>query len=172
MGKSNAQKSGKSSAQRKAEMLAKKKAQVAQGLFSLRDARESDWSALNAYANLEGMDAMPGIDNIVVAVNSKDQVVGFIRIALGANGIAHVNPIVTASTWRGYGVGRALTQAMLEKYGELRLVSRGWSLGFYQALGFDEIPWTDIDRAVVDDCDGCEMYAECRPVPMGKKLSE
>lgn len=140
-------------------------------LFTLRPAKEEDLELLDAYAYWEGMDNMPSIENITVAVNADDAPVGFIRIAMGANGIAHVNPVVTARAWRGYGVGKALMEDALERYGELRLVSRGTSIPFYRALGYEEIAWEDIDKAVVDDCDGCELFEECGPVPMRKRRS-
>lgn len=139
-------------------------------LFTLRPAVEDDLEAINTYAYWEGMDVMPSLDNITVAESADGDVVGFIRIAMGANGIAHVNPVVTVETWRGYGVGKALVEDALAKYGELRLVSRGSSLGFYHAVGFENVPWEDIDMAVVDDCEGCEMREECNPQPCRKKL--
>ena len=139
-------------------------------LFTLRPAREDDKGYLDVYAYAEGMDNMPSIENITCAVNAEDQVVGYVRIAMGANGVAHVNPVITGESWRGYGVGRALMEDALARYGELRLVSRGWSADFYRALGYKEIPWEAIDLAVVDDCEGCEMREECGPVPMGKVL--
>lgn len=137
---------------------------------ALRPAREEDLPYLNSYAYAEGMDNMPSAENITVAVNEDDVPVGFIRIAMGANGVAHVNPVVVCGTWRGYGVGRILTEHALERYGELRLVSRGGSIPFYRALGFSDLTWESIDPLVVDDCGSCELRAECGPQPMGKVL--
>ena len=137
-------------------------------LFTLRPAQEKDLELMNYYAFWEGMDDMPSLDNITVAVNADDQCVGFLRIAFGGNGIAHVNPVVTAPQWRGYGVGRALMDDALAKHGELRLISRGSSRSFYQSLGYQEIAWEDVDMTVTDDCNGCEMREECDPLPMGK----
>ena len=140
-------------------------------LFTLRPAREEDLQAINAYADWEGMDNMPGIENVTVAESASGDVVGFLRIAMGGNGVAHINPVITVKTWRGYNVGRELVEDALDRYGELRLVSRGGSVGFYRALGFTEIPWEAVDMSVCDDCDGCEMREECGPVPMGKALA-
>mgnify|MGYP000889738397 CR=1 FL=1 len=51
--------------------------------------------------------------------------------------------------------------------GELRLISRGTSEGFYRKLGFVEMPWEDVDlEAAEEDCDNCPYRAECHPVPM------
>ena len=137
-------------------------------LFTLRPAREEDTDTINAYASWEGMDNMPSMENITVAQSAAGNIVGFLRVAHGANGVAHVNPVVTVSTWRGYGVGRALMDDALQRFGELRLVARGESVGFYEALGYAPLTWDDVDKAVVDDCDHCAMRAECGPVPMGK----
>ncbi|MBX9034973.1 GNAT family N-acetyltransferase [Gordonibacter massiliensis (ex Traore et al. 2017)] len=140
-------------------------------LFTIRDARADDKPVLDAYANAEGMDAIPDIEGVRVAVNGDDEVVGFIRIALDEeDGTAFVNPVITHETWRGYGVGRALMDEALARHGELRLVSRGGSLPFYEALGYERIGWDLIKMELVDDCDHCELRDECGPVPMRKRL--
>lgn len=138
--------------------------------FTLRDARESDLAYLNAYAATEGMDDLPSAENVRVAVNEDDVPVGFLRLQQGSNGAAHVNPVVSCATWRGWGVGRALMEEALASRGELRLVARAASVPFYRALGFEELPWDAIAPEIAVDCDGCEMRGECRPLPMGKKM--
>ena len=137
-------------------------------LFTIRDARPDDKAVLDGYANLEGMDAIPSIEGVRVAVNEDDEVVGFVRIALADDGTAFVNPVITHETWRGFGVGRALMEEALERHGELRPVSRGGSLPFYEALGYERIGWDLIEMSLVDDCDHCEMREECGPVPVRK----
>jgi len=136
-------------------------------LFTIRDAREADMGLVNSYANAAGMDRMPGVERIRVAVNEDDVVVGFCRLQDDANGIAYVNPIVTYEPWRGYGVGRALIEDAHARAGELRLISRGTSEGFYRKLGFAEMSWEDVDlEAASEDCDNCPYRETCGPVPM------
>ena len=122
---------------------------------------------IDLYAQAEGMDRIPGVERVRVAVNEEDEVVGFCRLQDDANGIAYVNPIVTYGAWRGYGVGRALIEDARQIAGELRLISRGTSEGFYRKLGFIEMPWSETDQsAASEDCDACPYRAECGPVPM------
>ena len=136
-------------------------------LFSIRDARPSDMSAVDALAHAEGMDSIPGPSRVRVAVNGGGEVVGFCRLQDDANGIAYVNPVVVYRTWRGYGVGRALIEDARAAAGELRLVSRGASEGFYRRLGFTEMPWSDVDlKAASEDCDNCPYRSTCNPLPM------
>lgn len=136
-------------------------------LFTIRDARESDMPLIDAYAGDAGMDRIPGPSRVRVAVNADDAVVGFCRLQDDVNGIAYVNPIVTYSVWRGYGVGRALIDDARAIAGELRLIARGTSEGFYRKLGFVEMSWADVDlEAAEEDCDNCPYRAECGPVPM------
>lgn len=137
-----------------------------QRMLKLRPAREDDLATLNVYCYNEGMDNLPGVENVTVAVDSDDDPIGFVRVIIGNNDIAHVNPIVVNPYWRGYGVGHILMDDALGRYGELRLVSRGSSLGFYQRIGCTEIGWEDIDMTVTDDCVGCEMHKECCPQPV------
>lgn len=141
-------------------------------LFTLRDAREDDLPTLNAYNYQEGMDAFPSVENIRVAVNADGDIVGYLRLAFSPEGVAHVNPVVTYPTWRGFGVGRALMDEALERHGELRFVARGASVGFYERLGYRRIPWEDVCLDVAEDCRICQLVDECNPVPMGKMLEE
>lgn len=136
-------------------------------LFTIRDACESDMPLIDAYAHEAGMDSIPGPTRVRVAVNGEDAVVGFCRLQDDVNGIAYVNPIVTYSAWRGYGVGKALIEDARAIAGELRLIARGSSEGFYRKLGFTEMPWEDVDlEAAEEDCDNCPYRASCGPVPM------
>ena len=50
-------------------------------LFTLRQARESDWALINYYAYNEGMDAIPSLENVTVAANGDDDCEGFCRLA-------------------------------------------------------------------------------------------
>ena len=136
-------------------------------LFTIRDAREGDMFLIDLYAKAEGMDRIPGIEHVRVAVNDDDEVVGFCRLQDDANGIAYVNPIVTYGAWRGYGVGRALIEDARAIAGELRLIARGTSEGFYRKLGFVEMPWSMTDMfAASEDCDNCPYREACNPTPM------
>ena len=138
-----------------------------QELFTIRDARESDMELIDAYAHAEGMDKIPGPSRVRVAVNDDDVVVGFCRLQDDVNGIAYVNPIVTYAAWRGYGVGKALMEDARVIAGELRLIARGTSEGFYRKLGFVEMPWDEVDlEAASEECDTCPYRAACGPVPM------
>lgn len=138
-------------------------------LVTIRDAERDDCPILTAYSELEGMGPIEAGDTVRVAVNGDGDIVGFIRLVLDADGVCHVNPVVVYSTWRGYGVGRLLIEDALEKYGELRLVSRGSSRAFYEALGFEPVGWETIHPPIAAECDECEMYEECAPLPMGKR---
>ena len=140
---------------------------MAEELFTIRDARAGDLALLDAYAAAAGMDAMPGPERIRVAVAGDDTPVGFCRLQDDDQGIAYVNPIVVYETWRGFGVGRALIEDARAIAGELRLIARGESVGFYRALGFEDMPWEVADLAAAsEDCDRCAWRAECHPVPM------
>ena len=136
-------------------------------LFTIRDARPDDMPLIDAYAHESGMDDIPGPQRVRVAVNGDDVVVGFCRLQDDANGIAYVNPVVTYSAWRGYGVGRALMEDARAVAGELRLIARGTSEGFYRKLGFEEMGWDEVDlEAASEDCDNCPYRDTCGPVPM------
>lgn len=141
-------------------------------LFTLRAAREDDKQLLDSYTFAEGMDAIPSVDGVTVAVNADDVPVAFIRIVADSEGVAHIYPIVTYAPWRGYGIGRALVDDAMARFGELRLVSRGSSRGFYETLGFEACDWSLIEKGVSEDCPHCSWRDECGPVPMRKQIPE
>lgn len=138
-------------------------------LFSLRPAVEADRPYLDSYTYAEGMDYLPSLDGVTVAANAGDEPVGLIRIVRDSMGVAHINPVVVHASWRGYGVGKALVDDAQQRFGELRLVSRGSSKPFYDALGFEECGWEMIEKGVSEDCDGCELRDECCPQPMRRR---
>ena len=134
--------------------------------FALPPAQEAARAALALMCGMEGMDTFDELDDVTVAVNDAGEPVGFIRIVVGSNGVAYVNPVVVYPTWRGLGVGRALTDAVQERYGELRLVSRGAARPFYERMGFTACGWDMIVPGVSEDCDHCSWREECAPQPM------
>lgn len=140
-------------------------------LIRIRTAEPDDCATLTAYSALEGMGPIEPEDTVRVAVSDDGDIVGFIRLVFDEAGVCHVNPVVVYSTWRGFGVGRALVEDALREFGELRLVSRGTSTPFYEALGFEAIPWDDIHPPIAAECDECELFDECDPLPMRKIAS-
>lgn len=119
------------------------------------------------FASAEGMDAIPSAEHVHLACNEAGETVGFIRLAFDEEGVCHVNPVVVYPTWRGHGVGEKLMNMAHERYGEVRLVSRGTSRAFYEALGYSPIAWKLIHKPIVDECSACPLAAECNPQPMG-----
>lgn len=142
-----------------------------EAIYTLRPACEADRAAIELMCGLEGMDTFDDMSEAMVAVNETGEAVGFIRIVVGANGIAYVNPVVVYPTWRGLGVGRALTDDAQERAGELRLVSRGASRAFYERMGFSACDWDMIEPGVSEDCDHCSWRDECAPQPMRRVRS-
>lgn len=139
-------------------------------LFTIRNVKPADLVLANMLSAAEGMGPVQEGDCIRVAVNEGDEVVGFARFVFDEAGTCHVNPVVVYPTWRRYGVGRALMNDALARYGEVRLVSRGNSKAFYEALGFVPCAWSDIYAPVARECDECELREECNPQPMHFKL--
>lgn len=141
-----------------------------ESLFTLRPADEADRSYIDSYTYAEGMDYLPSLERVTVAANDADEPVGFIRVVVGdKTGVAFVNPVVVHGSWRGYGVGRALMENAAREYGELRLVSRGSSKPFYDALGFECCSWDLIEDGVSEDCTHCTLTEECKPQPMVRR---
>ena len=134
--------------------------------FTLRPATMADLPGINLIAEPQGMGGFP-LDDVTVAVNSENQVVGFLRLQYDS-GIWHVNPVATYPSWRGYGVGRALMEHALDRCGHIALVARGTSIPFYDALEYERVDWARIGAGVARECVGCPVLDQCHPQPMVK----
>ena len=134
--------------------------------FALRKAVDDDRPYLDAFCYSEGMANLDDLSDVTVAADLEDDPIGFIQIMEGGNGIAHVYPVVVNPEWRGLGVGKALVDDAYRRHGELRLVSRGSSVGFYRKIGFEECDWSMIDDECTEGCSDCPTKDACAPLPM------
>lgn len=134
-------------------------------LVTLRPATASERETINALLLSEGFFTVDVVDGITVAANEDDEMVGFVRVVDDEKGCAHIYPVVVYETWRGFGVGRVLVEQVMKDRGQVKLISRGHSNAFYEALGFKKAPWEDMADFVVDDCRACEIREECGPQP-------
>lgn len=134
--------------------------------ITLRAATAADLPTLDMFAAAEGMDAIPSAENVHVACNEAGEIVGFIRLVFSEEGTCHVSPVVVYPTWRGLNVGTVLME-FARSHGEVRLVARGTSKAFYEALGFAPLAWEQIHPPLAAACSTCEMCEECNPQPMG-----
>lgn len=137
--------------------------------FELRLMAQDELNAVNALAVKEDMPPLDSADGVTLAVSPEGQIVGYIHVLPGADGAMHVQSLASDSDWRGIGVGRALIEQAYDQHHDLRLVARGSAVGFYQKLGYHEVPWEDIDFNVSDDCYSCEIRDMCHPLPMRKE---
>lgn len=114
---------------------------------------------------VEDMGTLEGFETTLVARSDQGEMAGFCRVRI-YQGVAHVNPLVTAPAFRKMGVGRLLMEAACKRYGELRFVARGYAVGFYERIGSVNIGWEQIAPEVASDCDDCSLYPGCHPQPM------
>lgn len=139
-------------------------------LFTIRDTQEKDLPFIESLLVSEGMGGPTKVEGFV-AVNDDDEPVGYIRIQETEKG-PHVAPVAVFEAWRGHGVGRALMDHALERFGYLKLVARGPAVPFYRALGYREISFDEISSELEEDCTVCDWRDECGPVPFMLEYSE
>ena len=90
-------------------------------------------------------------------------VVGFARVEFFED-VPYLRPVVVAPSYQGHGVGRRLVEGLLADYPELCVVSRGEAAGFYQRLGFQELPWSVVAADHQEECNLCPERSQCCPV--------
>jgi N-acetylglutamate synthase-like GNAT family acetyltransferase len=109
-----------------------------------------------------------------VAVNDKDQPVGYIRVLLIEDDLnpkglgAYIYPVVVFEGWRQYGIASALVDYELERHGALKLVACKASRGFYQRTGWETEDWDNIAALISRDCELCPDCQTCDPQPFRK----
>lgn len=142
-------------------------------LFTTRKVWTSDIPYLKMLFAEDGMPLPPKKDLMrgIVAVNSKDEPVGFIRILQAKdekdsfkNG-NYVYPVIVFKNWQGHGVGRTLIETAYEKYGTLKLVACKASQKFYPKCGFKTLEWGEVAHIIENDCKECPDLATCNPQP-------
>lgn len=137
----------------------------ANAVAEIRLANPADYPAIVRMGEAADMGTLSGFEDTLVATDANDAIVAFCRLRI-YDGIAHVNPIVVDESLRGHGVGAALMQEARKRYGELRFVARGSAVGFYKFIGCTPVAWEEIAPEVAHDCDDCDEYETCHPMPM------
>lgn len=145
-------------------------------LFSIRPVRSDDLPYIRMMCDQAQMPLPKDYLAGTIAVNDKDQPVGFIRIlevredenpqGLGA----YIYPVVVFENWRHQGVAKALVDYELQRYKTLRLVACRPSRGFYQRSGFEPEEWDNIAAVIAYDCELCPDCSSCDPQPFRKAL--
>ena len=133
------------------------------GVFSLRPTAQRDEKRVRALMVSGGMGLAPDWQDSIVAVDSADNPIGYLRVQRTSKG-PHVAPIAVLPNWQGRGVGRALMKSALERHGCLKLVARGEVAGFYRTLGCREIGFEEISGELEEDCLHCADRIACQPV--------
>lgn len=135
------------------------------GNFVLRAPLESDRHRLEHFLNSESL-GLPDawMDGQMAVTPESDELVGYIYIAQ-YGGDAYVAPIAVVEGWRKKGVGATLIAWAFQEHEELRLVSEGRAHGFYHALGFQHLPWEQVDAYPRSLCEQCPDLETCHPQP-------
>ena len=133
--------------------------------FAIVDASDSDMDAVNGLFGSQKFPPAPGTEGVRIARDDAGRMLGAIFVEVAPDGTDNVKTVVVDPEFHGLGVGAALMEDALRTHPDLRLVSRGVSVGFYEAIGFERCGWEDIDPQYRADCDSCEDFPTCFPVP-------
>ena len=133
--------------------------------YHIRDAQLSDYERVNRLFSSQRFPDAPGVHGVRVAGSSDGCLLGALYVETAPDGSDNVKTVVVSPEARGHGIGAALMADALKRHPDLRLVSRGASVGFYERIGFKRCGWEDIDPMYRADCDACEDLPTCFPVP-------
>lgn len=135
-------------------------------MMRVRKMKREESSQIDELSRQADMDVPEDYDIVTVAcADGATEIDGFLRVKLIGDA-AYVNPVIVAAPLRGTGVGRRLMEDVMGRYDDVRLVARGYCVGFYRKLGFDVVPWDDIAPELARDCSTCGTRGACSPVPM------
>lgn len=133
--------------------------------YSIRDAQPQDMTAVNGLFSSQSFPDAPSAEGVRIAETPEGELVGALFLEVAPDGSENVKTIVVVEEARGFGVGAALMGDALASHLDLRLVSRGASVGFYERIGLKRCGWEDIDPIYRRDCDECPDLPTCNPVP-------
>lgn len=133
--------------------------------FEIVDATDADMEKVNDLFESQKFPPAPSSKGVRMAVGESGDMLGALFVEVAHDGTDNVKTVVVSPECRRLGVGAALMEDALRTHPDLRLVSRGVSMGFYEAIGFKRCGWEDIDPQYRADCDSCEDYLTCYPVP-------
>ena len=131
--------------------------------FTLRKAQARDEEPIRTLMATGGMGVAPDWQDAMVAVTDADRPIGYLRVQVTDKG-PHVAPVAVFPYWQGQGIGRALMEDALERFGMLKLVARGEAADFYRKLGYREIPLDEISGDLGEDCANCPDRVTCQPI--------
>ncbi len=139
--------------------------------FRIRQGRPSDEGALARLLATQRMATeIDPVDFVVAEANGK--LLGAARLVWIGAEEAFLRPIVVATGARGRGHGRALIERLFAVCPRIGVVARGEAVPFYRSLGFTAIDWSSVPSEYRDECECCNDFARCRPMPMSWTLKD
>ena len=147
--------------------------------FVLRRARVADAPAIAALINhfaAQGLmlpkrlvQLYEGLREFVVAEDQAGQLIGCGALRLMWHDLAEVRSLAVAESAQGWGVGRAMVEALIEDgraMGLARIFALTYQELFFARLGFDRCEKDIFPQKVWADCRACPKRAACDEIAM------
>lgn len=133
--------------------------------WRIRDAVDVDLDLIRSLFASEGFGDVKTVEGIRVAVTPDNVMYGAIRLEQLSDDAWYVRPVAVFDAARGMGVGRGLINDALKHHSDLRFVSEGYAVGFYDACGFVRCSWDEMADEQRFECDMCPGRSECGAQP-------
>ncbi|MGC9360357.1 MAG: N-acetyltransferase [Anaerolineae bacterium] len=92
------------------------------------------------------------------------QVVGCAALSIFWGDLAEVRSLAVSEDYRGRGIGQRLVRYLLREAQSLgipRVFALTYEVGFFEALGFRQIPRDTLPRKIWRDCINCVHFGHC-----------
>ncbi len=109
------------------------------------------------------------INDFLVAVNERDEVVGCGAFSLLWTDLGEVKALAVEDGYQGRGIGKALVKALLEKGRALRVpevITLTYQVEFFKKLGFVETDKEKFPKKIWRECLECPKLENCDEVAL------
>jgi amino-acid N-acetyltransferase len=141
--------------------------------IELRTARGSDVDAIHALiaSHVESDHLLPRTREEIagrlarfVVASADEELVGCAELAPLSGTVAEVRSLVVAEQVRGFGVGRAMLDALARRArldGHARLCAFTHKPAYFLRLGFSIVPHLWVREKIATDCVSCSLFRTC-----------
>ena len=105
------------------------------------------------------------VQTFQIAENEEGQVVGVAALQVAWETLAEVRSLAVREEYAGQGLGRELTWAVEKEARQLgvdRMFVLTYVPGFFEGLGYQQVPLSDLPQKIWAVCFQCVHYPDCK----------
>lgn len=113
------------------------------------------------------------IRDFVVAENDQGRIIGCGALSIVWSDLCEIRSLAVQDGWLGKGVGGLMVRALAreaQQLGVSRVFALTYRVGFFEHLGFHQVPHAELPHKIWGDCLNCPKYPNCDEVALMMQL--